>query len=838
MRYLFLFLSFLTVGAVAQPSQTILSGHVSDKNNQPLAMVNVSVKQSHEGTVTDANGFFSLPIPPGDSVVVQFTYVGYKEKEITLSAKAGDSLVRDVQMVFSSTVLPDVIIEDKSLRQKSISSISSKAITKLPGMSTSVESLVKTMPGVASNNEMSNQYSVRGGNFDENLVYVNDIRIYRPFLVRSGRQEGLSFVNSDLVSNILFSAGGFDARYGDKMSSVLDITYKNPQHFSGSVTASLLGASGHLEGRSKNQKWGYLLGVRQKSNQYVLNSLQTEGEYRPSFTDVQAMAIFEPNEQWKFMALGNITNNVYRFVPETRTTDFGTFQEALRLNVYFDGQEHDRYEGYTAGLSSIFKPFGGLTLKFITSAYQAYESETYDILGEYWIGQLNTNFGSDEFGEVLQNQGVGAFLDHARNYLDVQVLSAAHKGHYITDRQELEWGLQYRHEQITDEMKEWSLLDSAGYTLPYPPQTPGHPEPVHAPLEMSSVVKANHRVSSNRISAFGQITWDWEAVNASYALTTGLRASYWDYNDEILISPRATFSVKPSWKQDILFRLSSGIYYQPPFYKEMRNMDGSLVVDPQSQRSVHVVLGSDWNFVAWERPFKFITELFYKKLDHLVPYEVDNVRIRYYADQEAKGYSTGIDMKINGEFVPGVESWASLSFMKSEENITGDYYLESYNESGELITAESADQEVAYTKEVPIGYRPRPTDQRVNFSLFFQDYLPRNPSYKMHLNLLYGTGLPVDIPGSKNYKGNSRIPSYRRVDIGFSKQIVGEGTRLRQGHFLNNLESMWISLEVFNLLQIKNTISYFWVTDINERRLAVPNYLTPRQVNLKLHVTF
>lgn len=831
--YFFVLIPFL---GLSQQETAEVFGRVTGRDGTPVELVNVALTGSPEGAVTDKQGYYSIELPAKDNLELNFTFVGYQNKRIKLDLNPGEKRELNVTLELSSTLLPEMVIEDKRTRRSTISAIDPKSTNRIPTMNSSVESLVKTMPGVSSKNELSNQYSVRGGNYDENLIYVNDIRIYRPFLVRSGRQEGLSFLNSDLVSSILFSAGGFDARYGDKMSSVLDIKYKNPTDFGASASMSLLGGSFHVEGINDNKNLSYLLGVRQKSNQYILNTLQTEGQYQPSFTDVQGMLRYDLNEQWDFSFLGNVSRNIYRFIPENRTTDFGTFRRALRLQIFFDGREEDRFLNYMGGLTASYKPFEGLKLKFITSAYHSDENVNYDVEGEYWIGKLGTGLGQEEFGEVIEKEGVGRYLNHARNFLNVDVFSAEHKGSFRTPKHQMEWGINYQREAIRDKMKEWSLLDSAGYTLPYPSYDIDEENVSHHPLEMQQVLDADNSVSSNRFNGYFQDTWNISSDSARMSLTGGVRASYWDFNNEFLLSPRATFSYKPMWQNDVLFRFSTGYYYQPPFYKEMRNMKGELNHDIRSQKSIHFVLGSDWNFRAFGRPFKFVSEVFYKHLENLIPYEIDNVRIRYYADRQSRGYSTGIDLKVNGEFVEGVESWASLSVMQTREDLENDFYTIDYNEAGEEITGDTEDQEVAYTEQKPVGYRPRPTDQRVNFSMFFQDYLPKNPTYKMNLRLLYGTGLPVNIPGTKDYKNDLRLPSYRRVDIGFSKQIVGDQTNLPSGNFLNNFKSMWVSLEVFNLLDIKNTISYFWVTDVNNRRLAVPNYLTPRRINLKLNI--
>ncbi|MEA3505325.1 MAG: TonB-dependent receptor [Bacteroidota bacterium] len=831
--------SFLFSSSVfSQEQKSVIYGSVVDKEGQPIQLVNIAVEGAVEGAVTDEYGNYSLNILPDNTVKVHYTYVGYGEKVITLLLKPGEKREVDVKMNFHYTMLTDVVVEDSKIRESSLTPINPKTVSKVPGASVSIESIVKTMPGVASNNEMSTQYSVRGGNFDENLVYVNDIQIYKPFLVRSGKQEGLSFLNSDLVSSILFSAGGFGAKYGDKMSSVLDIKYKHPIYFGGSASLSLLGASAHVEGASDNGMVSYLFGVRQKSNQYMLNSMETTGEYKPSFTDFQGLVSFRPTTEWEFNILANYSRNIYHFEPEDRTTDFGTFNEALRLKIYFEGKEVDKFVNYMSGFSAIYSPHDDLRLKFITSVYHSDENVTYDVLGQYWIGKLGNAPGDDSYGEVVENQGVGSYLNHARNYLDVTIVNAEHRGIASVGNHSIEWGVKAQHEKIIDEISQWQLLDSSGYSLPYPVFEIGSANPQNPELAMNDVVKSNIDISSNRFNGFFQDGWEFNNDSTDMTLTYGVRATYWDMNNDFLISPRVTLSYIPNWKNDFLFRFSSGLYYQPPFYKEMKKLDGTLVTDLEAQKSVHFVGGTDYNFAAWGRPFKFVGEVFYKHLDNLIPYEIDNVRIQYFPELTSHGYSAGLDMKVNGEFVDGVESWVSLSVMQTEEDIDGDYYITRHNAAGEIVTSGTEDQVIAEERHNSIGYRSRPSDQRVNFSLFFQDYLPKHPSYKMHLKLVFGSGLPFGLPGSKNYKSISRVPPYRRVDIGFSKQIVGEGVRLKPGHFLNNFKSMWLSLEVFNLLQINNTVSYFWVRDISNRQLAVPNYLTPRQLNLKLNIEF
>ncbi len=823
-------------GVYAQTPKTQIYGRITDASGKPIPLVNILIKDNLQGVVTDYKGKYKISVPGDKEIKVVFSCVGYQDEVRKLKISKNDTKELNIILSKSTTTLKDLVIEDKRTRQSTVHSINPTTVTKIVGANNSIESLLKTLPGVSANNELSNQYAVRGGNFDENLIYVNGIRIYRPFLVRSGQQEGLSFVNSDLVSSILFSAGGFDAKYGDKMSSVLDIRYKTPTEFGGSFTGSLLGASLHLEGLAAKKKLSYLVGFRQKSNQYVLKGLQEEGEYRPSFSDLQTLISYNPNERWSFSFLGNINRNVYQFVPSIRETDFGTFREALRLKIFFEGNENDYFLNYTGGFSATFRPYQGLKLQFNTSNYNSNENETFDIRGDYWIGRLNTNLGDENYGEVIEKQGVGTFINHARNYLDVNIWSAEHQGRYYSDSHEMEWGAKFQHETVNEQLREWTLQDSAGYTLPHPYIFPGQLEPPHYPLEMNGFLKSKNALESNRVSGYIQ---DTRKISKTHdlSLTMGVRATFWDFTDEFLVSPRATISYQPNWEKDIVFRLSGGYYHQPPLYKELINHQGVLLKDVKSQESIHFVLGGDWNFKAWNRPFKLVTELYYKNLRHLIPYEVDNVRIRYFPELSSHGYTTGIDMKVNGEFVPGLESWISLSVMNTMEDIEGDYVERNYDAEGNLVSSNSS-QEIAYTEREEIGYRPRPLDQRVNFSMFFQDFIPKLPTYKMNMRLLFGTGLPIEYPGSKNTKSTVRIPSYKRVDIGFSKQIIGGASKIKPTRFFKHFDSMWVSLEVFNLLDFKNTISYFWVTDIHNQQLAVPNYLTPRQINLKLHLEF
>lgn len=798
-------------------------GKITDERGRPIELVNVAISGLPGGTVTDKKGNYEVKVPANKSIYLVISFIGYAKEVEEIILEPGERREVNKILELTFTDLPEVEVEDDQIRQTNLTRIDPRVANVIPTVSDGIPTLLKTLPGVSSSNELSSQYSVRGGNFDENLVYVNDIEIYRPFLIRSGQQEGLSFVNSDLVSSVLFSAGGFDARYGDKMSSVLDIQYKKPVDFGGSASASLLGGSLHLEGTGFRRKFTFLTGVRYKTNQYLLKGLETKGDYNPSFTDVQALLTAQLSKKVELSALGNYSGNNYELIPESRETDFGTFQEAKRLTIYFDGQEVDRYTTYLGGVTFTYKPSKKLRLKLITSGYNSIESETYDILGQYWIGRLSTSFGSDAFGEVVETQGVGSYLNHARNRMNAEVYNIEQRGSFETGNSLLSWGIKYQHEFIDDEMKEWVMIDSAGYSLPRPPDSIGYVDPgaqPYHPFEIYELINTNAELSSNRYTAFVQNTWGLDPDSAGFALTAGVRATYWDLNEEFLLSPRATLSFRPEWENDWLFRFSAGLYYQPPFYRELKDLQGNLNRDLKAQRSIHFVAAGDWNFRAWNRPFKFVAEAYYKKLDNLVPYLVDNVRIRYYARNIAGGYATGVDFKVNGEFVRGIESWASLSIMQTQEDIEDDFY---FDDEG---------------NKVEPGFIPRPTDQRLNFSLFFQDYLPRFPSYKMSITLIFGTGLPFGPPDSEKWRHTFRMPPYRRVDIGFSKEIIGETTRFSHKNPLRVFESLWITAEVLNLLQVNNTVSYIWVTDVYGFQYAVPNYLTPRQLNVKMIARF
>lgn len=696
----------------------------------------------------------------------------------------------------------------------------------IPNIEGGIEGILKTFAGVSSNNELSSQYSVRGGNYDENLVYINDIEIYRPQLIRSGQEEGLSIINTDMVQSLQFSAGGFEARYGDKLSSVLDIHYKEPDSFALKTNLSLLGANIEAEGHTKDDRLKYLIGVRYRSSQYLLASLDVQGDYEPSFFDGQAYLSYEFSDKLRLSYLSYYGNNYYLSVPQSQTTRFGTATSAVQFVVAFEGQQILQYANFLNGLTLDYHPNKKNDIKFITSFYTINESEDYDILGAYQLQELNTNLGSSSFAKANYTFGLGEFLNHARNSYYSEIYNDEIKGqHTIFKTVDLQWGAKFQHEHVEASLNEYTYIDSVDYSVP---QTSNG-------LPVQKYVYARESLDWNRYSAYVQSTFLLMKEFNSY-LTVGVRSNYWDFNKELLVSPRAQFTFEPNagynrriilgdysdslLKKSIRLHAAAGIYQQPPFFKELFAPDGTFVPGIKAQKSSHVVLGSDFNFKMWDRPFKFTTELYYKYMWDLIPYEIDNVHITYLGNNDAVGYATGIDFQLNGDLVKDAPSWFSLSILNTAEQLT-------------VQNPTTGKQEV-----VNHTYIPRPTDQRVRASLFFQDYLPNHPSYKVHLNLVFGSGLPFGPPNASRYADTLRLPPYERVDIGFSKQFWDKSKQKSKSKFINAFKSIWFSIEVFNLLQINNTVAYLWMQDIDGNQWAVPSYLTTRRINFHLELKF
>jgi hypothetical protein len=805
-------------------------GVITDANG--MGVDGVKVTQGSFYTLTNKDGSYNLDVQKGKNLLIYFTNFGYLPDTTYISIAKKQKIEINRSIILMENVLGDIDIVDRKARFDNQVHVGTKAIEAFVGPNSGVEGIIKTLPGVSSYSELSSQYSVRGGNFDENLVYVNGIEVYRPFLVRNGQQEGMSFINSAMVSNVSFSAGGFEARYGDKMSSVLDITYRKPKDFAMTLEGSFLGGNLVYENTHFKKRLSTLIGARYRTNQLLVGSLDTEADFVPQFTDIQAYLSYDLNDEWELNFLGNYSRNLYQVIPQSRTTDFGTIQESLRLNVFFDGKEDYDFTTRFAAIGAKYRPSKNLQLRFQTSVFQTTEQEYFDVIGAYRLGELNTNLGSDNFGDITFTRSIGSFQNYARNYLDAIVANISHSGIYDEGAVTWRWGAKVQVEDIIDRYKEWERIDSAGFNVPNNSgfsydslivtavDANGDPRGgvVYSSVRDEDSLKlfesfaSKVNVNSFRFTAYGERSQIFDLKErGDLFLNLGIRTHYWTFNQQNVISPRVSLSWKPSWeKRDMVFRFSSGFYYQPPFYREMRNLDGGLNEDIRAQQSIHFVLGNDYQLRIWNRPFKMVTEVYYKYMNNLIPYDLDNVRLRYRAENSATGFATGIDYRINGEFVKGIDSWASLSFMTIQEDIEDD----------------------------GAGFLPRPTDQRFNFKIFFQDYLPNDPTFRVSLTLAYGTGLPFGPPQATAEERVFRLPAYRRVDIGFSKVLKSAG-KTYKSKYLNSFESLWIGLEVFNLLDITNTVSYLWVKDISTARdYAVPNYLTPRLLNVKMVAKF
>ena len=811
-RFIFIISAFFYYLQISGQEMTSISGVVSDTSGYSVGFANIAVQGTKYGTTADKFGQYELQVPSGNDVIV-VTCVGYISQKNQIYVQGGKKNKFDITLKVAYENLGEVTVSKRIDQSVTMHQIDARAMSAMPNPSSNFENVIKQLPGVASNNELSSEYSVRGGSFDENLVYVNDVEIYRPFLIRSGQQEGLSFINPDLVGSLKFSAGGFDASYGDKMASVLDVTYKKPNENTGSFSASLLGTNAHYEGISKDGRFRQLTGIRYKTSQYLLTSLDTKGEYNPTFIDAQTLLTYDLTPKVEISFLGYYGYNKYNFVPTDRTTDFGTFQEAYQLNVFYDGQENDLFTSALGAFTLNFHPNDNLSLKLITSAYNTTEAETYDILGEYNISQLDLT-SNQKKDTTSTNIGIGGALNHARDYLNAKIFSVSHIGSFKTGIDKLKWGLTLQKEIINNRIDEWDLIDSAGYALPYNPNA----------ISLMNVRYADNNLSSHRLMGYLMNTIELSPGNDKLFITIGLRSHYWSLNGQTIYNPRGSISYRPGWRPNLMFYFAAGAYNQPAFFKEMQNLQGVVNTNLKAQQAIHYVLGTDYNFNVFSRPFKFTAEAYYKNYKNIVPYKIEDVQTVYAGENMAIGYATGIDFKINGEFVKGTESWFSLSLLQTDEKIN---YTD--NNGNKTVT----------------GYYPRPTDQLVNMGLYFQDYLPNNPTYKVHLSLHYGSSLPVTIPSLTNRWDDvlKIMPSYQRVDLGFSKMIKGENTLFGPGNFFNFFKEIWASAEVFNVIGAKNVMSYLWVNSVSNSDqipgyFAVPNYLTSRRLNLKLTASF
>ncbi len=838
MKYIFTPLLLLVfLNGNAQDLATI-SGKVSDSvSDVYIDFATVYVDGTTNATETDENGFYILKVPINLPFTLKVTRIGYRPFEkIIPPIKKGQTYHLDITL-FGIDSDVEVIVSTKKTENASVVVEKVKELKRIPSTTGNLESV---LPHIAlgttsgTGGELSSQYNVRGGNYDENLVYVNDFEIYRPQLIQAGQQEGLSFPNIDLIRDLSFSSGGFESKYGDKMSSVLDIKYKRPDSLRASIGMSFLGGSAHVEGSKKLGKGGYrkfryLVGARYKTTSYLLGSLDVTGEYTPSFTDIQGYFTYDINQDLQLGLLTNYNKSDYSFIPKERSTAFGLVNYTLQLNSVFEGQEVDDFATGLGGLSLTYLPDrdrNPLYLKFLTSAFQSNEQVGYDILGYYSLGQIETSLGSENIGEVIDVLGTGIQHQYVRDYLTTNVFNAQHKGgielQLDTDFDKeiahfIQWGVKYQKEIINDQINEWERIDSAGYSLPYD----------ESQVLVSSVLKTKNALSSNRITGFLQNTYTVKKDSLGMMkLTGGMRISYWDLNKEMLYSPRLQLLYTPFKNhKKISYRIATGLYHQPAFYREMRRPDGSVNTNLKSQKSAHVVAGMTYDFDYKKKPFRFITELYYKKLWDLVSYDLDNVRINYAGENDATGYIMGADFRINGEFVPGAESWINISLLRAREHLNGIQHLK---------------REIGIEKAVKVKDVRRPTDRLFSMSMFFQDYLPRNKNFRMHLNLTFGTGFPFGIKGNNRvYRNTYHYKAYHRADIGFGFQLFDEERRAKKPHhWLRFTRNTWLSLEVFNLLQVTNAASYTWIKTIYGSQFGVPNYLTSRRVNLRLKMDF
>lgn len=844
--FLFILSVLLTAGAYAQDMTTV-TGAVADENGKALELVNVVVKENQKYfTSTNDSGRFTMQVPSGKRITIVFTYLGKVVYSTSFLPLKNDVKQISFQMETPVASVKEIVVEDQGSRREDISNIKVHEIM-IPNLDGGIENYLAAQSlGVNKSNELSSNYSVRGGSYDENLVYVNDFEIYRPYLMRSGQQEGLSFANPNLVSNIKFSSGGWQAKYGDKMSSVMDVTYKRPTTWGGSVTASLMGLAAHVEGASKDpRKFSFLFGIRQKSSQYILGTLDTKGQYSPSFIDAQFFATTNISSQVSLEIISNVARNQFKFIPDDRNTKFGTVSTVKQLEMAFEGQELDNFMAVTNGLSLVLKPKENLKIKFLGSVYNDLEHENFDILADYRIGDVESDPSKSNYGQVTNYSGIGGIQNWGRNTLYIDVYTAATRGSWFAKHHNVQWGVDYKHEEIQDKLSEWDRLDSAGYSLPFTAGGQknfyGDSVPLndYAVIGMDRLLKSTFHLSSNRVNAFIQDTWRF-GDTSRFSLNYGVRFQYWDANKEPIVTPRAQLSIKPSVKKDIILTFAGGLYYQPPFYREMRDSAGHVNTHLRAQKSAHAVIGFNYAFKAWGRPFSFVMEGYYKYLWDIVSFDYDNTLIRYSGQNNAKGYAAGVDMRLNGELAEGAESWISLSLMNTQNMVQGatkTAYLDSAGKEVGVVNSVTKPT-IVDTVTRSVGWQPRPTNQLVTFNLFFQDYIPKWPFIRFNLNLAFGSGLPVKSPTTDYYTPKFTLPFYKRVDMGFAAQLWNPKWAKKPTKASKAFKSVWLSLDVLNIFDIQNVVSYLWIKDFYNNQYAVPNNLTGRRVNLKVVFNF
>ncbi|NTS41137.1 carboxypeptidase-like regulatory domain-containing protein [Flavisolibacter sp. BT320] len=814
---LLFFLLLFSQTVFSQNRGAVVSGSVVDENEAFLRGVSISILGQQKVVTTSDSGHFRLTVPANRAFALLYSHAGYQTVQRNFLLNEGEEEVVKIRMEPGAATMEEVIIRDQRERSEAgLLRPNPKSIINLPSPVMGVEGLLKVFVG--SNNELTSQYNVRGGSYDENLIYVNDFEIFRPYLVRSGQQEGLSFINPQLVRNISFYNGGFSARYGDKMSSVLDIQYTTPKKFGGSAYVSLLEQGIHLEGTGK--RFTYLVGARNRSNRNLLSSQETVGSYVPSSSDLQGLFTYQASSKVSMELLGNISATRFSLIPQSSqltSSVFSPFFTAnLGVDIYFNGREKDSYSTGMLGFSTTYQARKNLKLKWLFSRFENNESENIDITGAYLFGDRDFDQNSATFGSIVNPLGGGLYQTFARNRLNIVDYNLSHKGSLTKGAHAIQWGLGYNRTLINDKLNEWEYQDSAGYSLPYNP----------AQLQLNKVIKSVAELSVNKFNGYIQDNFVWNKGYSTYTLQGGLRFNYNDLNKEFLLSPRLSASWKPGWQRDIVFRLAGGAYHQPPFYRELRRYDGLLNTGLKAQKSWQAVAGFDYNFFGLNRPLRLSTEAYYKHMTDVVPYDIDNVRIRYSGENNAKAYATGIEMRLFGELVKDAESWVSLGFMRTRENLTNDFYT--------AYTVDSLGKPTD-SSLVEGGWFRRPTDRTITFGMFFQDYLATNKNFKVYVNTLYGTNLPYNIPGNVRYRNALRIEPYMRVDIGFSALLLDGEKAARRSHSpFRNFENIWASLEIFNLIDRSNTISYLLVKDFANNIFTLPNRLTPRLINFKI----
>ena len=814
---LLLLFSILYSSALWAQKATV-RGVILDVFDEPIPSVNITF--GNTGAISDLDGYYLIEITANEDVQITYSHIGHKNVQATLNLSNNEDYELNPVMKTDIEQIATVVISGReNKRVEGITTLSPEAIRRMPSAISGVTSLLTSLPGINSNNELSTQYAVRGGNYDENLVYVNEIEVYRPFLIRSGQQEGLSFVNDDLTSSVDFSAGGFQAKFGDKLSSVLDITYRKPTEVQASLDASLLGVSVSAGDISDDGKFTGIVGLRYRDNSLFVNAKETQTNFKPTFLDAQTYLSYKFNNKLEIGFLGNVAINKYSYKPLTRQTNFGTLADPVALLVFYEGQEEDKYDTYFGALKATYVASQNYTAKFIGSIYQTQEQEYFDILAQYRLGEVDTSIGSENLGDVTFSEGIGSQLTHARNNLDALIVNLEHKGNATIGENEIEYGVKFTHEDIRDRVQEYEIIDSAGFSIRPPLVDFANLQP-YEPFTSEIVpytnIRAQNDVQINRLSGYGQWSRRTTIGSSDLWLNAGVRAHNWTVSGQdiqsttqTVFSPRGQVSLKPNWDRDMLFRLSGGVYHQPPFYRELRDSTGTVRPGVKAQKSIHIVLGNDYSFNLWDRPFTLNSEVYYKKLTNVNPYTLDNVRIRYRASNNAVAYAYGLDLRLAGEFVPGTESWISLGYLKTEENIDDK------------------------------GYIFRPTDQRLKIGMLFQDYVKVVPNLKGYLNLQYNTGLPGGSPSYADpYNFQERLPDYKRVDLGVSYVLI-DATRPKEEGVFKYFKELTLGAEIFNIFDVQNSISNTFVRDVYTKvQYSIPNYLSPRVFNVRLTAKF